>query len=150
MFDVVTADQLIKIIGHDIWTSKTVNKEREAKHKSRSDAARGQIEDCGWRVFSARALHHWQHQEVGEFCAAALCGRGGVESGIEDCLSRHSGKTVQQHPDRSICDQWSESGRRRDSEIQRSVCSINTLRQDHGCGRVTAPGKATATDAKTE
>ena len=35
MFDVVTADQLIKIIGHDIWTSEKVNKERKAKHKSR-------------------------------------------------------------------------------------------------------------------
>ena len=94
-----------------------------------------------------RALHHWQHQGVGEFYAAALCGRGGVESGIEDCL-RHSSKTVQQHPDRSLCYKWSERSRRRDSGIQRSVYGTNTLRQDHGCGRVPAPGKAT--DAKTE
>ena len=56
-----------------------------------SDAARGEIGDYGRSVVMVRALHHWQHQGVGELYAAALCGRGGVESGIEDCL-RHSRK----------------------------------------------------------
>ena len=112
-----------------------------------SDATRGEIEDYGRSVVSVRALRHWQHQGVGEFYAAALCGRGGVESGIGDCL-RHSSKTVQQHPDTSLRYQLSESGRGRDSGTQRSVCSTNTLRQDHGCGRIPASGKATAKTRK--
>ena len=112
-----------------------------------SDATRGEIEDYGRSVVSVRALHHWQHQGVGEFYAAALCGRGGVESGIGDCL-RHSSKTVQQHPDTSLRYQLSESGRGRDSGTQISVCSTNTLRQDHGCGRIPASGKATAKTRK--
>ena len=34
-FDVVTADLLIQVICHDIWSSKKINKERDAKHKAR-------------------------------------------------------------------------------------------------------------------
>ena len=110
-----------------------------------SDAARGGIEDYGRSVVTVRALHHWQHQGVG---VQQLCvEEGEVESGIEDCL-RHSSKTVQQHPDRSLCYQWSERSRRRDSGTHRSVCGTNTLCQDHGCCRIPASGKATAKTRK--
>ena len=67
-FDVVTADLLIQVIGHDIWSSKQINKEREAKHKARRAMRRvARLKNA----VIARTVHHWEHQGAGELDAAA-------------------------------------------------------------------------------